>query len=73
MTREEREEAYKIARERIFGSSEKPAEIGIGSPLDTSMLRRPLIYNKIPTTQMEFLAPVPYRPKISLTLEREGR
>ncbi|KAI8633773.1 hypothetical protein F5Y19DRAFT_252617 [Xylariaceae sp. FL1651] len=30
MTREEREEAYKIARERIFGSSsEKPAESGL--------------------------------------------
>lgn len=34
MTREEREEAYKIARERIFGnSSDKPTESGIGSIL----------------------------------------
>ncbi len=74
MTREEREEAYKIARERIFGnSSDKPAESGPGSISDTSVLRNPLIVDKIMTKQMEFLVPVLCPPKTSLTLEREGR
>lgn len=74
MTREEREVAYKIARERIFGNaSDKLAESGPGLLLPTLLLRHVLIDGKITTRQMEFLVPVLCQPKINPISEREGK